>query len=394
MNATPEKGVMALALEEAHAQPWAWEGYDKKLGGWPVPSTADPHTHYRDPVTQPNLFRLSVAHSALLYDFSTAMPNLGKNRIRLPSQAFEYANRLREEGRKINPVFDVTVPLYLEPDTDPEVVRSGFEQGAWRTMKLYPKAGTTGSDFGVDFNEIDQVFPVFEVTEKLGMLALIHSEVVRDRDTGKLIPDRHREPEAIYTIEEILAEYPRQKIGVEHISKLEMIHAVHNWRHKGYQVHATVAPQYLVWNSTILTQAGMNPDFYSIPILGDEEDREENERFYANDEAIAGTDSAIHAHAAKSQSRGCPGGVFNAPVSLHTYFHVMRVHGGHDWFRKFLNTTCFRAREVYGLPRPSDTPIRLITEKAWEVPEFYQDGDVSVAPMFAGMTMPYSVRML
>jgi dihydroorotase len=386
----------ALDLHAAKQTPYAYDGFNVEKGGWVLPGIFNAHDHLRCPKNQPALFRLAVVHSALSYDLSTAMPNLGVHRIREPEQAIEYRAKCVEEGRSVNPNYSVTVPLYLEMDTDPDVVKAGFTQAAWMSAKLYPQHGTTGSAEGVDFRRIHELLPVFQMMEGLGMLLLVHGEAVLD-ENGHLIPDRFRENRAIHVIAKILQACPKLRIVFEHISSKEAVLAVIRWQKQGYKIEATIAPQYLLWNSTKLFAGGMNPVFFSIPMLKDEHDRMALIHFMVNGGGFFGTDCAPHDKKAKSKHVGCPGGVFNNAIALFVYFHIFRLYGGEEWFEKFLQFACYKAREFYGfdfaLPNPA-RPRVLITEEPWGVPAVYSNAEAEVVPMFAGMTMPYSSRRI
>src|SRR3989344_1883207 len=103
--------TLAFQIEKSQMQ-----GFTSLVSGWRVPSPMNAHVHLRDPLAQPDLFALAVRETARIYDFATAMPNLGKNRIRAVEQALAYRARCKEAGCKYTPRFDVTTPLYLEPD--------------------------------------------------------------------------------------------------------------------------------------------------------------------------------------------------------------------------------------------------------------------------------------
>ena len=376
----------ALARSNFHA----YRGFNDARGGWVMPRPANPHVHLRDPETQEDLFKLVVPETAKIYAWATAMPNLGKNRIRTPEQAIAYRRRILMEGRPHNPTFDVTVPLFLEPDTDPSVIREGFMQDAWKTAKIYPRNGTTESDFGVDFRYIETIFPCLKVMEELRMLCLIHAEVVLD-EHGHLIVDRLREALAIESIDKILERFPQLPIVVEHITSKAMVAAVRRWQKAGFKVEATIAPQYLLWNSSVLFERGMNPVNFSVPVLKDEEDRVAVLEFMLEGGGMLGTDSAPHDVLAKSQHKCCPGGVFNEPTALFVYFHLFRMLGGEDWFEKFVDFACHKANRFYGFDPPRDEIV--ITETPWDVLEAYIRGKAKIIPMFAGMKgFPYSLK--
>ncbi len=372
---------------------WAMEGYNSRLQGWVLPRPINPHAHFRCPQTQREMFDLVVPETAKIYRWATAMPNLQKHRIKTPAQAFEYRRLIQECGKPHNPRFDVTVPFYIEADLDPLVVEDGFHLNAWVAGKLYPKNGTTNSAEGVDFRNISGLWPLFSRMQRLGALLLVHGEVVTFED-GRLVPDRDRETLAISVVQEILEAFPRLKVVFEHISSKATVEAVIRWQDHGYAVEATIAPQYLLWNSTVLFQGGMNPINFSIPILKDEEDRLAILDFMLNGRGMLGTDTAPHDITRKSQHIGCPGGVFNEPVGLFVYFHMFRRYGGEGWFNRFREFACYRAAKFYGLPSASPTDRVLITDGETVIPELYTNGTTRVVPMFAGMVVPYGFKAL
>ncbi len=363
--------------------------FDPKVGGWPMPWPSDMHTHYREG----EMLWTVVPEAARHYRYATAMPNLGKNRIRTPEQAKEYRSVILRAGRKVNSHFDVNVPLYLEPDTDPKVVRQGFEDGAWIAAKLYPKGGTTQSAEGVDFNELERLDPVFGAMRELGMKLLIHAEPVFTR-SGREIDVFDREPLALPYVEDLIRRHRGIKVVFEHVSSGRTVPILEQWARDGHTIGATVAPQYLVWSRNSLFRGGMNPVCYSIPVLKREQDREALCKFVVESGVpFLGTDSAPHPAGAKSRYEKCPGGVFSNPTALFTYFRVFKESGRADWFDRFVDFACFRGPHFYGLPVDERDAIAIV-EDPWRVPETYGDGPFTVIPMHAGEEMKCRVKYL
>lgn len=381
----------ALNLYETKDKVWNFEGYNQTLGGWVIPRPINAHVHLRSPYEESEMFKMVVPETAKLYHWATAMPNLKKFRIRTVAGAIDYRNRILERGRLFNSTFDVTVPFYVEADLDLKEIEEGFKCSAWISGKLYPKNGTTNSDEGVDFLKIRKLWPLFALMERLGIILLVHAEVVRNKQ-GNLVADRKREGLAIAVIDEILRNFPKLKLVFEHISTKRAVEAVKRWQRTEYIVEATIAPQYLLWNSTILFVGGMNPINFSIPILKDEEDRLAILQFMLEGGGMLGTDSAPHDVRKKSQHTGCPGGLFNEPVGLYIYFHLFRVFGGKGWFERFKEFACYKAPRFYGLPAANDNVI--IREKDQTIKDVYGNGGTKVISLFAGMQIPYSVESL
>ncbi len=361
--------------------------YDEKLGGWMMPYPVDLHQHCRMGEMQHAVVPLVAEH----YRYITAMPNLGENRIRTPEQAVAYREDIRAIGRKVNPRFDLNVPLYLEPDTEPNVVRQGCEQDAWIAAKLYPKGGTTQSAEGVDFRELDRLDPAFDVIRECGMALLIHAEP-QFAASGKELDVFDRETLALPYVEDILRKHRGIKVSFEHASTAVAAQCIIKWKDEGHNIGATVAPQYLAWNRNSLFRGGMNPIHYSIPVLKRESDRQALIRFVTEyNIAYLGTDSAPHPMSAKSRCERCPGGVFNSPVALFKYLEFFRASGHADWFDRFVEFACFRGPRLYGVPVDEQDSV-LIKEAPWVVPDRYPVGDSdAVIPMCAGEQMKYDL---
>jgi dihydroorotase len=58
-------------------------------------------------------------------------------------------------------------------------------------------------------------------------------------------------------------------------------------------------------------------------------------------------------------------------------------------FKRF---ACLKAREFYAEPAPLAGDTVVIVESAWDVPATYKNADAEVIPMYAGMTVPYSIK--
>lgn len=353
-----------------------------------MPFAVDPHVHLR---FKQSMLSMAVTQAVKHYRHVTAMPNFGPDRIRTPQQSLAYAWRVLEIARPLSPKFSVNVPLYLEPDTDPDVVQEGFEQGAWIDAKLYPRNGTTASAEGVDFNDLKLLAPVFKRMERLGMRLRIHAE--RQSDTYNAPIDAwEREPATRKDIEWILDAFPELWVSIEHVTKAQMANQVEIWFGQGRRVMASVAPQYLTWNRNALFDRGMNPAKYSIPILGTEADRMALVKFVTRGECVfLGTDSAPHPYSCKSKPEGCSGGVYNHPTALLDYAAIFQESGVSQWRERFINFACYRPARFLGLPIDEEhTEHRLaIVSREWIVPDTC--GEDRVIPMHAGKKMWFDV---
>jgi dihydroorotase len=366
-------------------------GYDDAAGGWWVPPLSNLHGHLRAP-GDPR-FPIAVHSAATQFRYYTAMPNLGaKDLIRSPEGALAYSHAIAHEAAQYGTAFTPIVPLYLEPDTTPETVERGFKEGAWISAKLYSKGATTASAEGVDFRKLEELFPVFKMMERLGMVLLIHLEPVA-YPSGIEIDPWHRERKGLAYLEKILSVFGGLPVVFEHVSSQEGIEKIRERQNRHSPIEATIAPQYLVWTRAELLRGGMNPAKYSIPVLKKEEDRRALVDFLLDGGGFLGSDSAPHLLFAKSQPCGCAGGVFNDPVAVSVYFDTFRregeAHGITDWFDRFVDFACRKGPEFYSLSEPEGRV--LIKEEAWEVPNTYGSGKDLIIPMYAGETVPYKV---
>ena len=374
-------------------------GYNGKLGGWVIPWPANLHTHLR---WLPEMMQLVVPESAQLYWLVTAMPNLQADRILTVTQMISYTKKVLNivESRDLD--LQVMVPRYLEPETTVAMIKDAAEAQRicnspipyFSLAKLYPRGGTTNSAEGVDFRQLHELSPVFGAMAEHNQILLIHAEPQHTHD-GADIDLFKREEASIPYIDTLLRAVPKLKVVIEHASSRSMIEAIRRWREEGYAVQMSVAPQYLAWNRNKLFEGGMNPAWYSIPVLKEEGDRLALIQAALSGLGFLGTDSAPHPVGSKTKACGCAGGVFNEPVSLGVYFDTFRAHGGEDWFEQFVDFACYRGPDFYGIPRDAHPEGGLlIKEQPWKVPNEYRNGDLAVIPMYAGQDVPYTIERL
>jgi dihydroorotase len=368
-------------------------GYDHANKKYVFPEPSNFHTHFRTP-DDPR-FPVAVEAAARLYRYVTAMPNLGKDRlINTPERAIAYREAIHEYGRKWNPTFEANVPLYMEPETNPKTVQAGYEQKAWIAAKIYSKGATTQSAEGVDFRALKALYPVFGFMQEAGMIALLHVEPVLD-EYGDDIDPFDRESEGLHYVQRLLRDFPKLKIVFEHVSSEAGTAFVRSHRDDGHPIEATVAPQYLVWNRSRLFSGGMNPEYFSIPVLKRERDREALVKFVMDGYGFLGTDSAPHLKNAKARLCGCAGGVFNEPVGLYVYFNVFKDEGERqdidDWFDRFVGFASIRGPAFYESAYGENMFVSTaeLREEVWTVRERFIEGENPLTPMWAGETMSH-----
>src|SRR5262249_44301088 len=129
----------------------------------------DWHLHVRDGA----MLKAVLPFTARNFGRAVLMPNLVP-----PVVTTADAASYRERALAARPPGSTFTPLmtcYLRDDTDPDDVESGFREGVFTGVKLYPAHATTNSAAGV--TDLKKVYRVLERMQKLDMPFLMHGEV-------------------------------------------------------------------------------------------------------------------------------------------------------------------------------------------------------------------------
>jgi dihydroorotase len=211
--------------------------------------------------------------------------------------------------------------------------------------------------------------------EKIGMVLCVHGEVTNPEvdvfDREAVFIDR--------ILSRVVADFPKLKIVLEHITTAEAADFVLNHEAVG----ATVTPQHLVINRNALFARGLRPHAYCLPVA-----KREKHRLAVRKAATSGapniflgTDSAPHPRSAKESACGCAG-IFNAPFALEGYASVFEAEGALDRFEAFASENGAR---FYGLPL-NDGAVTLERAEV-RVPERVEEGEIALVPFHAGETL-------
>ena len=345
----------------------------------------DLHLHVRDNELTP----LVLAHTSRQFARATIMPNLVEP-VATTDQARVYRQRILErlpDGVSFEPL----MTLYLTQETTPQEIRKAKSSGFVHGVKLYPAHATTNSAFGV--SDIDQLSSVFETMQEVGMLLLLHGEVV---EAGIDVFDREK-----YFIERrstwFVREFPELRMVQEHITTKEAVDFV---RSAGPNVAATITPHHLLYNRNAMLADGLNPHLYCKPILKQEQDRKAliDAAMSGNPKFFCGTDSAPHPRSAKECACGCAG-VYSAYSAVEWYASIFDEHAGLDrpetqrLFEAFMSE--YGAR-FYGLPLNKERIT--LSRKPLEIPERFTysdsrfEGAISgeLISLGAGQTLPWT----
>ncbi len=310
----------------------------------------DWHLHVRDGA----MLKASLPFTARHFGRAIIMPNLLPPIVGVKDAA-AYRQRVldaRPEGSTFTPL----MTCYLTDHTDPDEVESGFRNGVFTAVKLYPANATTNSTAGV--TDYTKIRPVLARMEKIGMPFLMHGEEV-----GPEIDVFDRE--AVFIERRLIPwtrDFPGLKFVLEHVSSKIGVDYV---RSAAPQVGSTITPYHLVLNRTDWLGYGLRPYMYCMPVIKTEQDRRALVEAATSGDScfFLGTDSAPHPVAKKLAVVGIPG-LFNSPVAIETYAKVFAAADALDKLETF---TSLNGPRHYGL-KPNTETITL-ERSAWTAPE-------------------------
>ena len=335
----------------------------------------DWHLHLRDGATLSAVLPFTAAH----YGRAIVMPNLTPP-VTTTAAAIAYRERILA-ALPAHTDFTPLMTCYLTDNTDPDEVETGFKQGVFTAVKLYPARATTNSEFGV--TSWDKIRGVLARMEKIGMPLLVHGE---EADPEIDIFDR----EGAF-IDRVLSDwmtrdYPELKIVLEHITTKDGADFV---QQAGSNIGATVTPHHLVINRNDILAGGIRPHLYCLPIAKREKHRKALRDALAsgNQSFFLGTDSAPHPINAKETDCGCAG-IFNVPNAIEIYANVFEEMDALEHFEGFAS---LNGPNFYGLEANS---INLTLERSSQTvidDIVIADGSDSIRPFLAGENINWSV---
>ncbi|WP_295891418.1 dihydroorotase [uncultured Vibrio sp.] len=291
--------------------------------------------------------------------------------------AIAYRDRIMAE--KPSEQFEPLMALYLTDNTTPDEIRKAKASGAVVAAKLYPAGATTNSDSGV--TSAQNIYPVFEAMQEVGMLLLIHGEV-----TTHDVDIFDREKKFLDTVlAPIVNDFPNLKIVLEHITTSDAATFVQN---ANDNVAATITAHHLLYNRNHMLVGGIKPHFYCLPILkrGTHQQALIEAATSGSKKFFIGTDSAPHSKHTKEAACGCAGS-YTAHAAVELYAEVFELEGKMEHFEGFVS---HNGPDFYGQPRNSDT-ITMVKE-SWLVDEIMPFGKDKVVPIRAGENIEWKVK--
>lgn len=337
-------------------------------------------------ITRPDDWHIHLRDGAVLKDTvrdagrymgrAIIMPNLVPPATDTAT-ALAYRERIiaaRETGS-----FEPLMVLYLTDKTSPEEIKKAKATGHIVAAKLYPAGATTNSDSGV--TDIENIYPVLEAMQEVGMLLLVHGEV-----TDSSIDIFDREKVFLETkLAKVVNAFPNLKIVLEHITTKDAVEFVEA---ASENVAATITAHHLLYNRNHMLAGGIRPHFYCLPIL--KRNLHQQALIAAatsgNKKFFLGTDSAPHAKDKKEAACGCAG-AYTAHAAIELYAEAFEDANALDKLEGFAS---FFGPDFYGLPRNSD--FITLERESWDVPESYPLGDSNVVPIKAGNQIHWTVK--
>lgn len=342
-----------------------------------IQKPADMHIHLRD-VDDPR-FEIAL-REALGYATILPMPNL-REPLLTTEGTMSYYWRIKNslpvgKLQKIIPCMYFHVGLTLKELTYAHAC-------GINVIKGYPQDGTTNSQYGMDFENIQQYYPTFEIMERKGMIFSVHGEV-------SMYPRLAREINFMHKVfPKLHHKFPKLKIVIEHVSDYRTIDMIEQLPDN---IAATITPHHLIL--TIDDVMG-NPHHDCHPVAKYEMDKYAIRKVATsgNPKFFFGSDSAPHLKYKKEFISKKFAGIFTPyEVAVPVVAQVFEESGVLAIMDNFMSV--FGPR-FYGLP-PSEDEIKLI-KKPWEVPLAYSRkvaGEATdfIVPLLAGQTLDWQVE--
>ena len=315
------------------------------------PKWYDLHVHFRqgEPVADYIQAHIDMGCAGIL-----AMPNTQPPVARVSGKNTDtywtIENYLRDLQKAEGDAFsDIIIPLYLTPDTTPEMIIEGAKSGALHSAKYYPPHGTTNSEHGAGL-ETYMNNGVFEAMQDAGVILNIHGE--EHGLSGEAYFGANSNAEDYFyrqRMPALVEKFPDLKIVCEHITTKTAVDFVSS---ANQNVAATITPQHLMFTVADLLQ-GLKYHLYCLPLVKFEQDKQAllAAARSGNTKFFAGTDSAPHA--VKATQCGCAAGCFTGGIAPQLYAMGFDLDENNaDAFKKFL---CTNGAEFYDLDIPTET---------------------------------------
>ncbi len=290
--------------------------------------------------------------------------------------------RYRQEIFQSLPPGSDFIPLLsikLLDSTTPEILEEAYNAGAV-AVKVYFRGTTTNSDDGIQIQELEKFYPVFEKMQEINrlnkrkILLLWHGEdpisdywMEQEKNFLPSLINTHRA-------------FPNLKMVMEHITTEAAVNAVSGL---GDNVAATITPHHLRLTTDNIIRGRLHPHNFCMPVAKRPEDRDALIRaaISGNPKFFLGTDDAPHLQGNKECAEGCAG-VWTGPYGLNHYADVFEAKGALDMMEDFASVFGARFYEL-----PFNQGNAELERSPFKIP-FLLDG---VVPFMAGQVLNWQV---
>lgn len=341
----------------------------------------DAHLHVR----QYHMLEAVFPYSARQCYGAVIMPNTDPI-IRTSDQALAYRDEIRRCLQKDFGArhFELVMTGYLTEDMDPRMVVVGFQIGAWKALKFYPKsakhgAGTTNAHNGV--SNLRNCAKTFAAMEEVGMPLLLHGERIDEVADGDETDPYDREALFIkHDLPWLRETFPRLRIVLEHITTKEAADYLHQYGDADY-LCATITAHHLALDRRDTLRNGTTPMLGCKPIIKREIHKLALQKLisFGHPFIFAGTDSAPHPRNSKESGCGCADGVFTAHCAAQLYAQIFDQVDALEHLENFLS---LNAAHFYGIEPGHE--LMTFVEDPWT-----QDELIKVPNDTAGAIYPF-----
>jgi dihydroorotase len=283
-----------------------------------------------------------------------------------PAGMYAYKKAIETEA----PGLEALMAFKLLPDMPAGTVAEMKKAGAL-IGKLYPAGATTNAEDGI--SSYRQIPGVLEAMEAEGMTLSIHGEHPEK-------PVLEREISYLNELEQIIRDYPKLRIVLEHLSCRESLKFLEQMPE---HISGTVTTHHLMFTLDDLMGGALKPHLFCKPVVKKEEDRRAlvDAVCSGHPRLFYGSDSAPHPRSSK-ESSSCGAGAFTAPVALPLLAELFEKESALDKLEDFVSK---KGAEFYGLPL-NEASISLKKEP-WKVPELIG----GAVPLMAGEEIGWKV---
>lgn len=324
----------------------------------------DWHCHFRDG----DMLKAVVPHTAKRFGRAIIMPNLAPSPVTTTEALLAYRDRVCEATKEY-PGFTPLMTYYLTNRSNGEEIAKGYTDGIAHAVKLYPAGATTNSNQGV--TDMQNVYPIFEKMQEVGMPLLVHGETVLKNGT-EVAPEDREKVFLDRTLPDLLKNFPELKIVLEHATTKDAVDFVR--REASPRLASTITLHHLMVNKGDMAYSDKPAYYHCLPIIKAPADQRALREAATSGEPFffLGTDSAPHP-VSKKESDAPPGGVFTAPSALELYAQVFDEENALDNFEAFAS---LNGPRFYGL-EPNTETITLKRE-LWTIENMVlvENGDV------------------